>query len=138
VNLPRDLIIEYKYIIVQFAKTIKVPADCKKGRPIPQFPPDEIQSVIWENFGNGSNRRLNTFDKKEIVLYEEMNSTKVVEEYVEDKSNHHGYNLPEKAEEVEETKKEAPAPVSVGENSVQDLNIGAGPVFQMINSKKSN
>jgi hypothetical protein len=44
---------------------------------------------MWENFGKGENRRLNTFNKKEIVLEEEINSKKVIEEYVEDKSSQH-------------------------------------------------
>jgi hypothetical protein len=42
--------------------------------------------VIWENFENSKNRRLNTFDKKEIILQEEINNKVVVEEYVENKS----------------------------------------------------
>jgi hypothetical protein len=32
------------------------------------------------------NRRLNTFDKKEITLKEELNNRKVIEEFVEEKS----------------------------------------------------
>lgn len=45
---------------------------------------------MWENFGNGAtNRRLNTYDKKEIILQEEMSNKKVIEEYVEDKSSIH-------------------------------------------------
>ncbi len=43
--------------------------------------------MTWEDFGNGCNRRLNTFEKKEVFLYEEMNSTKVIEEFVEDKTS---------------------------------------------------
>jgi hypothetical protein len=42
--------------------------------------------VIWEYFENSKNRRLNTFDKKEIILQEEINNKVVVEEYVENKS----------------------------------------------------
>ena len=42
---------------------------------------------MWENFGSGENRRLNTYNKKEIILEEEINSKKVIEEYVEDKSS---------------------------------------------------
>jgi len=42
--------------------------------------------VIWENFENSKNRRLNTFDKKEIILQEEINNKVVLEEYVENKS----------------------------------------------------
>ena len=55
--------------------------------PIPQYAPKrEDMSVIWENFGDGSNRRLNTYDKKEVILHEEFGRRKVIEEYVEDKS----------------------------------------------------
>lgn len=45
--------------------------------------------MTWENFGNGQNRKLNTFDKKEIILQEEINNKRVIEEYVEDKSSVH-------------------------------------------------
>jgi hypothetical protein len=48
-----------------------------------------LTPIIWESFDNGLNRRLNTFDKKEIILEEEMNNKKVIEEYVEDKSLMH-------------------------------------------------
>ena len=41
--------------------------------------------VIWENFGSGLNRKLNTQGKKEVFLQEEMNSKQVVEEFVQDR-----------------------------------------------------
>ena len=60
------------------------------GMTISQYPGQSfVQTVQWENFGNGTNRRLNTFDKKEIILQEEMSNKKVIEEYVEDKSSQH-------------------------------------------------
>ena len=58
--------------------------------PIPQYATADYTeglSVIWENFGNGQNRRLNTVDKKEIVLQEEMGNKRVFEEYLEEKSS---------------------------------------------------
>jgi hypothetical protein len=48
-----------------------------------------VEMVVWENFGNGQNRKLNTFDKKEVILQEEMGNKRVIEEYVEDKSSLH-------------------------------------------------
>ena len=51
---------------------------------IPQYAERPL-GVIWENFGSDQNRMVNTFDKKQIFLLEEMNNTKVVEEYLEDK-----------------------------------------------------
>lgn len=82
--LPRDLIIEYKYVIIQFGKMAT-----RKNSVTGMYSTSKsyIQSVIWENFGNNTNRRLNTYDKKEIILQEEMNNKKVIEEYVEDKSS---------------------------------------------------
>lgn len=82
--LPRDLIIEYKYVIVQFGKMATM-----KNSATGMYSTSKsyIHSVVWENFGNNTNRRLNTFDKKEIILHEEMSNKKVIEEYVEDKSS---------------------------------------------------
>lgn len=82
--LPRDLIIEYKYVIVQFGKMATM-----KNSVTGMYSTSKsyIHSVVWENFGNNTNRRLNTFDKKEIILHEEMSNKKVIEEYVEDKSS---------------------------------------------------
>lgn len=82
--LPRDLIIEYKYVIIQFGKMAT-----RKNSVTGMYSTSKsyIQSVIWENFENNRNRRLNTFDKKEIILQEEMNNGRVIEEYVEDKSS---------------------------------------------------
>lgn len=42
--------------------------------------------MIWENLSNGMNRRLNTYDKKEIILQEEIGNKTVIEQYVEDRS----------------------------------------------------
>jgi hypothetical protein len=58
------------------------------GSPASAYSKTEIvQNVVWEDFGNGhSNRRLNTFDKKEIILQEEVNNRKVIEEFVEERS----------------------------------------------------
>ena len=60
--LPKNCIIEYKYLVVKFAT---VPSNFKGGQsqtiPI---------SIIWESLGSSStaNRRLNTFDKKEMSM----------------------------------------------------------------------
>ena len=53
------------------------------AKQVPQYRPP--LKVIWESFGAGRNRKLSTVNKKEVILYEEMNSKKVVEEYVEEK-----------------------------------------------------
>lgn len=84
VSLPRDLIIEYKYVIIQFGKMAT-----RKNSVTGLYSTSKsyVHSVTWENFGHNTNRRLNTYDKKEIILQEEMNSLRVIEEYVEDKSS---------------------------------------------------
>jgi len=46
-------------------------------------------SVKWEDFSNGKNRRLNTNDKSQIILHEEFNTKKVIEEFVEDVNSNH-------------------------------------------------
>ena len=77
---------------------------------IPQFPqPSPIASIIWENFGKGENRRLNTFNKKEINLQEEMNNKKVIEEYVEDKSSVHYSNSLKDSAGFDSQRKQTPA-----------------------------
>lgn len=47
-----------------------------------------ILGIQWESIGNATtNRRLNTHNKKEINLQDEMNNKIVIEEYLEEKSN---------------------------------------------------
>jgi len=77
--LPKNCIIEYKYLIIKFAM---VPSQAQGGQ-VQTIPISEV----WENLGSSTaNRRLNTFDKKEMNLTDEMNSKVVIEEYVEDRS----------------------------------------------------
>ena len=46
-----------------------------------------ILGIQWESLGNATkNRRLNTHNKKEINLQDEMNNKLVIEEYVEEKT----------------------------------------------------
>lgn len=70
IDLPRDKIIEYKYLIV---KDID-----KAGKG-----PLKKSAVIWENLPTNINRLVNTHGKKEITIYEQMGSVESIEEYVE-------------------------------------------------------
>lgn len=46
-----------------------------------------ILGIQWESLGIATtNRRLNTHNKKEINLHDEMNNKMVIEEYLEEKS----------------------------------------------------
>ncbi len=66
VDLPRDKIVEYKYVVI--ADTVN-----KNTKP----------KVKWENLPTGINRIVNTYGKKEAILYESMTSLESIEEYVE-------------------------------------------------------
>jgi len=78
--LPKNSIIEYKYLVIKFA-TLPSTIQGGQAQTIPI-------SITWENLGSSStaNRRLNTHDKKEMSMTDEMNSKVVIEEYIEDKS----------------------------------------------------
>jgi len=68
IDLPRDKIIEYKYLI-----TSDVNGGPKNGKP----------KVTWESLPPNINRIVNTHGKKEIILNESMTSLESIEEYVE-------------------------------------------------------
>ena len=69
IDLPRDKIVEYKYVIV------------KDGGQAGRRPAK--LTVIWENLPQNVNRLVNTYGKKEIVIYESLQSQECLEEYVE-------------------------------------------------------
>jgi hypothetical protein len=71
IDLPRDKIIEYKYLI------IKGP---KKGQPLSSA---LKQPIEWENLPAGINRLVDTHGKKEITIYDKMDDLEQTEEYVE-------------------------------------------------------
>ena len=64
IDLPRDKIVEYKYVILQEARGVR-------------------SRVVWENLPPGINRVVNTHGKKEVALTEALGSLESVEEYVE-------------------------------------------------------
>ena len=65
IDLPRDKIVEYKYVIIQ---------DGKQGVKT---------KVNWEILPPNINRIANTFGKKESVIYESLGSLEIMEEYIE-------------------------------------------------------
>lgn len=69
IDLPRDKIIEYKFLIVK---------DLDKGAK-----PTAKRQILWESLPPSINRIVNTHGKKEIILYEEMDNIESFEEYVE-------------------------------------------------------
>ena len=97
-RLPKNAIIEYKYLIITFREVPQMRSvNSDHHFQKVDHETNSIQSVKtngmipvsinWENLGSSyANRRLNTFDKKIIFLNDEMNSKVVIEEYVEDKS----------------------------------------------------
>jgi len=64
IDLPRDKIVEYKYVVLQ---------EAKGARP----------RVVWENLPPGINRIVNTHGKKEVIVNESVGSLECIEEYVE-------------------------------------------------------
>jgi hypothetical protein len=68
-DLPRDKIIEYKFLIIK-APGLKKSTDIKGN-------------ITWEILPPGINRLISTHGKKELVISEEINNTQSVEEYVE-------------------------------------------------------
>ena len=69
IDLPRDKIIEYKYLIMkEFDKS-----------KLPQRKPQ----IFWESLPPTINRIVDTHRKKEISIYDQMGSSETVEEYVE-------------------------------------------------------
>lgn len=73
IDLPRDKIIEYKYLILKSSNSKKQGQPGLPGRGI----------IEWESLPSGVNRLISTHGKKEITIYESLNSQESVEEYVE-------------------------------------------------------
>ena len=88
INVPRNITIEYKYIIVQFSQTMNIQDKAMNPHQQQLSMADyatQPLSIIWETIeGHHQNRRVNTTSKKSIFLYEEINRKKVIEEYVEE------------------------------------------------------
>lgn len=70
IDLPRDKIIEYKFLINK-----------AKGKGQAALPGRGL--IEWENLPQGVNRLISTHGKKEITIYESLGSCESVEEYVE-------------------------------------------------------
>eukprot|EP00347_Sterkiella_histriomuscorum_P002755 403366928 len=68
IDLPRDKIVEYKYLVI--TEPITGPKNVKP-------------KITWENLPPNVNRIVNTHGKKEVVLYESLQSLESIEEYVE-------------------------------------------------------
>lgn len=68
IDLPRDKIVEYKYLVI--TDTL---SGTRSARP----------KIVWENLPPNINRIINTHGKKEIVVYESLTSLESIEEYVE-------------------------------------------------------
>lgn len=69
IDLPRDKIIEYKYLIIKGVKKI----GHHHSKPIYE----------WENLPEGINRLIDTHGKKEITIFESMDELESAEEFVE-------------------------------------------------------
>ena len=74
IDLPRDKIIEYKYLVIKSSNTKKQGSQI--GLPGRGF-------IEWESLPQGINRLVSTHGKKEITIYEALGSQDIVEEYVE-------------------------------------------------------
>ena len=74
IDLPRDKVIEYKYLIIKSANAKKQGGQI--GLPGRGF-------IEWESLPQGINRLVSTQGKKEITIYEALGSEDIVEEYVE-------------------------------------------------------
>ena len=68
IDLPRDKIIEYKYLVITDPMTGQ-----KHAKP----------KIAWESLPPNINRVINTNGKKEITVYESLTSLESIEEYVE-------------------------------------------------------
>ncbi len=74
IDLPRDKVIEYKYLIIKAANP-------KKPGALQGLPGRGL--IEWEPLPPGINRLVSTSGKKEITIYEALGSQETVEEYVE-------------------------------------------------------
>lgn len=75
IDLPRDKIIEYKYLVIK-SSNAKKQGGSQIGLPGRGF-------IEWESLPQGINRLVSTQGKKEITIYEALGSQEIVEEYVE-------------------------------------------------------
>ena len=81
IDLPRDKVIEYKYLVIKSSNAKNQVGGGGGGSAQIGLPGRGF--IEWETLPQGVNRLVSTQGKKEITIYESLGSQEIVEEYVE-------------------------------------------------------